>query len=103
MKQVFISQPMNNVGEEQIQRNIEKTKEQLQKEIGREFNIINTYIEQEPPKDINAGLWYLGKSIEFLAMADVTVFINNWEMARGCNIEHSCAVAYGIPCIYLEV
>ena len=103
MKQVFISQPMNNIPDTTIRENFKKAEEQLTAELGGEFNIINTYIEQEPPTDINAGLWYLGKSLEFLAEADIAVFLNEWETARGCNIEHTCAVAYGIPCIYLEV
>lgn len=46
-------------------------------------------------------LWFLGKSIELLSTADTAVFCNGWKDARGCRLEHSCCVEYGIDCIYL--
>ena len=39
---------------------------------------------------------FLGKSLEMLAGADLAVFASGWQDARGCRIEHDCAVAYGI-------
>ena len=36
-----------------------------------------------------------------LADADLAVFLKDWGTARGCNIEHLCAVNYGINRIYL--
>lgn len=44
-------------------------------------------------------LWYLGKSIEFLAMADVVHFCDGWEDATGCKIERLCAQEYGLQMI----
>ena len=41
-------------------------------------------------------LHYLAKSLEFLADADVAIFIGDWKNYRGCKIEHECAVEYGI-------
>ena len=41
-------------------------------------------------------LWFLGKSLELLAQADVAYFAPGWADARGCKIEHLCAVEYGI-------
>lgn len=41
-------------------------------------------------------LWFLGKSLELLAQADVVYFAPGWADARGCRIEHLCAVEYGI-------
>ena len=44
-------------------------------------------------------LWFLGKSLELLADADVAYFAPGWNDARGCIIEHDCAIAYGIKSI----
>ena len=41
-------------------------------------------------------LWFIGKSLELLADADVAYFAPGWEEARGCKIEHTCAVEYNI-------
>ena len=41
-------------------------------------------------------LWFLGKSLELLSTADVAYFANGWQAARGCRMEHICAVEYGI-------
>lgn len=47
-------------------------------------------------------LWFLGKSIELLSTADLVYFAKGWETARGCIIEHSCAVAYMVKTIITE-
>lgn len=39
-------------------------------------------------------LWFIGKSIELLSSADLVYFSKGWENARGCRIEHACAVEY---------
>ena len=44
----------------------------------------------------------LGKSIELLSTADLAYFAKGWETARGCIIEHSCAVAYMVETIIAE-
>ena len=44
-------------------------------------------------------LWFLGKSLELLSTADVAYFAKGWDSARGCKIEHDCAVAYDIDVI----
>lgn len=53
---------------------------------------------QEAPADAKP-LWYLAKSLELLATADVAYFAPGWENARGCRIENTCAVEYGIDVI----
>lgn len=39
-------------------------------------------------------LWFLGKSLELLSGADIAYFAKDWQKARGCKIEHECAVEY---------
>lgn len=47
-------------------------------------------------------LYLLGQSIQLLAAADAAIFAPGWEEARGCRIEHECAVQYGIRIIDLS-
>ena len=61
--------------------------------------IIDTFIEENTPDNVNSGLWYLGKSLELLADADIAVFAKGWREARGCQIEFKCAKEYGISYI----
>lgn len=35
----------------------------------------------------------------FLAGADIAYFAKGWQDARGCKIENTCAIEYGIPVI----
>ena len=59
---------------------------------------MNKAFFQSAPTDARP-LWYLGESLKLLATADVAYFAKGWEKARGCKIEHTCAVEYGIPTI----
>lgn len=95
---VFISIPMNGLFEEDIKREFRAISEALPFP-KNEVEIIDTWINEEPPTDFHGdtGLWYLAKSIELLAQADIVVMASGWENARGCIIEHECAKEYGIP------
>ena len=42
-------------------------------------------------------LWFLGKAIEKLSTADIAVFVEGYEEARGCIIERECTSLYNIP------
>lgn len=65
-----------------------------QQVIGEQVEIIDSFF-QEAPTDAKP-LWYLGESLKLLSEADVAYFAKGWEKARGCKIEHTCAVEYGI-------
>ena len=43
------------------------------------------------------ALYYLAKSLEMLAEADLAYFCDEWENYRGCVLERECCKAYGIP------
>ena len=60
-------------------------------------NVGNSFF-QSAPADANP-LWFLGKSLELLAGADIAYFTKDWEEARGCRIEHTCALEYGIETV----
>ena len=72
----------------------QKAIEAAEKMIGEPVEVIDSFFEKAP---VNAKpLWFLGKSLELLADADVAYFAPGWEDARGCKIEHTCTVEYDI-------
>ena len=101
MKKVFISQPMNGLSDLKIGKDRARVIEKLYNEGYKpdEITIIDTYIEENAPDNVNSGLWYLGKSLELLSGADIAVFAKSWRNARGCQIEFKCAKEYGISYI----
>ena len=60
----------------------------------QEIEVIDSFFKDAPAEA--RPLWFLGKSLELLSTADVAYFANGWQEARGCRIEHICAVEYGI-------
>lgn len=95
---VFISQPMAGLSRKEILDNRGKVVARVHEQ-HPEAEIIDSYLTDYTPSAGNAALKYLAKSIELLADANLAVFCNDWEKARGCRIEHECAVAYGIPAV----
>ena len=56
--------------------------------------IIDSFFEDAPH---NAKpLWFLGRSLEALSEADVCIFAEGYEEARGCQLENRACVSYGI-------
>lgn len=86
---IFISQPMNN----KSNRDIELERKELVKELKKQgFEVLDTILDLGK----NAtSLHYLAKSIEIMAEADIVLFMQGWENARGCIIEHEVALKYG--------
>ena len=94
MKKLFISQPMNGKSDEQILKDREEAVREAKIVCGEEVELIDSFF-QSAPADARP-LWFLGKSLELLSTADVAYFAPGWKDARGCKIEHLCAVEYGI-------
>ena len=65
--------------------------------IGEPVEVIDSFF-QEAPADAKP-LWFLGKSLELLAVADIAYFTKDWEGARECRNEHTCALEYGIETV----
>lgn len=97
MKKLFISQPMNGKSDEEILAVREKAIESAKRHLGEEVEVIDSFF-QNAPADARP-LWFLGKSLELLSTADVVFFAKGWEEARGCRIENTCAIEYGITVI----
>ena len=62
-----------------------------------DIEIIDSFFENAPADA--RPLWFLGKSLELLATADVAAFARGWRDARGCRIENICAIEYGIDVV----
>ena len=102
MKKLFISQPMIDKTDIEIFQEINRVIDTVTKKFGEELDLLNSYISEDPPEGVNIGLWYLSKSLGFLAQADVAYFVKGWENYRGCKYEHKAATEYGIPVIITE-
>ncbi|MCM1220265.1 MAG: DUF4406 domain-containing protein [Lachnospiraceae bacterium] len=92
MKRVFISQPMNGKSDVEILNARAAAAQAAQDHLGEEVEILNTFWNNTGAR----ALQLLGQSISVLAQADLAYFCKGWEEARGCKIEHECAVEYGI-------
>lgn len=94
MKKLFISQPMKGKTDEEILEVREQAVKIAQDIIGEPVEVIDSFF-QSAPVDARP-LWFLGKSLELLSTANIAYFAEGWQEARGCKIEHLCAVEYGI-------
>ena len=94
MKKLFISQPRRGKTAEEILKERKALIEKAEERTGEKFEVLETFFEDAPAEA--SPLWYLGKSLEYLADADLAVFALDWPSARGCRIEHEAAVQYGI-------
>ena len=98
MTKIFISQPMNGKTTEEIENERNYIIDRLRE--NECVEIIDSFFKDAPH---NAKpLWYLGESIKLMSEADVVFFCNGWQTARGCQIEHDCALEYGIDTKYEE-
>lgn len=97
MKKLFISQPMKGKTNEEILAVRAKAIESAERELGEKVEVIDSFFRDAP---VDASpLWYLAKSLELLSTADVAYFAKDWENARGCRIENTCAIEYGIELV----
>lgn len=100
MLRVFISQPMNGKTAKEIEEERLSIVSKISETVDEPFEVIDSYFKSAPPDA--KPLWFLGKSIELLSTADLAYFAKGWETARGCIIEHSCAVTYMVETIITE-
>ncbi len=94
---IMISQPMRGKTNEQIRAERAELVKRMEEE---GYEVLDTVINETPPKDVNDAIYYLSKSIEFIGKVDAVYFMRNWQKARGCKIEHEVAVEYGKRVFY---
>ena len=93
MKKVFISQPMRGKSKDEILGERKRIIKEIQSLIG-DREVLDTYFDDFG--ECSKPLQYLAKSLFMLADADCAYFAQGWQDARGCRIEHDCAVVYDI-------
>ena len=96
MKKLFVSVPMKGREEKEIRASIEKMKKIAEIYEGEELELIDSYIEHNPPKDCQQAVWYLGESLKKLSEADVFIGIDDSWAWSGCQIEREVARSYNI-------
>lgn len=97
MKKLFISQPMKGKSDKEIVTVRKEAIQHARELLGEEVEVIGSFLKGAPAEA--RPLWHLGESLKLLAGADVAYFAKGWEAARGCRIEHECAIEYGITTI----
>ena len=88
---------MRDKTDEQILAEREKAIESAKRNFGEDIEVIDSFFK-DAPHDAKP-LWFLGKSLELLSTADIAYFVKGWENYRGCKIENTCAIEYGIEVI----
>lgn len=96
-RRAMISQPMRDISPEEIHSTRHDASKWLVK---HGFNYVDSYF---PLDDMaNNPIYCLAKSIEFMSSCKTVLFCHGWESARGCQIEHSVAEAYGLQVLYQD-
>ena len=102
MKKLFVSIPMKGRAEDEIKASIQKMKKIAEVYVGEELELIDSYVEDNPPKDNNQAIWYLSKSLEKLSQADVFIgIINAWRWNE-CEVEYEVAKRYDLNMITVD-
>ena len=95
---VFISIPTNGRADSEVDAEKAAILDRLRAANDEPVELIDSYASEDAPvSGDRAGAWYLGESIKRLATADVAVFADNFEKARGCQIEWLVCERYNIP------
>ena len=107
MKKAMLSQPLTGKTDEEIVATRDKAIAVLK---GKGYEIVNTlftdewYSKEAMEKRgvVQIPLCFLAKSLENMSLCHAAYFCKGWEKARGCQIEHEAAMAYGLEIIYEE-
>ena len=98
---IFIAQPMSGVPDEEVEEIREKVTKLMKNKYGDDIEIIDQFHvpEEEMAKEPleRPGIHLLGRSIQFLADADLVVFVGDFLHAKGCCVELAVCKEYDIP------
>lgn len=103
MKKLFVSVPMKHRTEANIKASIQKMKQIAEAIEGEELELIDSYIEEQPPECVHTPVWYVAKSIELLAQADVFIGCEDVWLFPGCENENRVASSYGIKSFTVRI
>lgn len=96
---IFISQPMHGRSDDEILNERAEIAKNLEEVFGKDVKIIDSFTKSS--EDISKGrIWMLGGSIQLMFDADVLVFVEGYEKAKGCMIEKQVAVLYNLKILF---
>ena len=103
----MLSQPMAGKTDEEITATRERAIKAIE-DMG--YKVVNTLFTDEwynPDQMdqrgvVNRPLCFMAKGLENMCKCDAVYFCAGWEKARGCRIEHTTALAYGLKILYEE-
>lgn len=98
MLKLFISQPMKGKTNGEIQKEREYLISMAKELYGDDIEVLDSFFEGFETSNWNS-LRFLAESIKLLSEADIAIFSKDWESARGCRIEHECAIQYGMETV----
>ena len=104
-RKLFVSLPMAGRTEEEITKEFYRLIDVAGSYFDEDFDVVDTIEHEGPEEDLEGDslrLYYLGKSIQRLAEADVAIFGEGWTKARGCRIEREACRLYNITVIETE-
>lgn len=88
---------MKDKTEKEILDQRKRIEDYIKSEVDEDIEIIDSYV-QDAPDECNP-VFFLGLSLQFLSQADLAVFAQGYENARGCVIEREVCDKYGIPAV----
>ena len=100
---IMISMPMNDKDWKKKYTKVENMLKSKGHEVAPLY--IRDLLETEPVfrhQVVNVPLLYMGNSFYRMSICDSIYFCAGWDKARGCQLEHKAAKAYGLKIIYEE-
>ena len=94
---VFISQPMVGLTNNELKKYRSKVLDMIK----RRYPTEKIHLIYPPyPYGHNESVWALGKSLEYIAQADLVFFLKYWEISYMCSLQHAICRYYRIPIAY---
>lgn len=97
---IFISQPMKGKNETEIETIRYNAKAFLEEYFKQDIDLGGLLVSQAQ-KASNKSVDILGQAVSLLADCQIAVFVDGWQKARGCLVEHQVCEYYGIPALYM--
>ena len=95
---VFISQPMERLTNDEFKQCRLEVLDMVKRRYPTEkIRFITNPLIENLPHDDNSIVWYLGKSLECIASANLVFFSKDWESDYICSLQHAICHYCHIP------
>lgn len=103
-KSVFLSLPMRGLSSAQIDANIAGMTSALEAAGYLRSEMYHNFYErlEDEYAYTNPRVALLSRAIEKMAKCDAVAFLEGWENADGCVVEHEVAKRYGMEILYID-